>query len=123
MEYTKELGNHLKTIDFTGLPVMIWGFSSLKIKAQEFIPCLIEEIERLQSLTQWVPVTEIKNTHSGNRVIIHMANDFIVIATYYKEVGGNGHFRNDNGSIVAFSDVIEYKDVPQFTRLPTEGVK
>jgi len=79
---------------------------------------LLDEIDRLTAANKWVSVSEIKKTHSGNRVLIHMANDFVVIATYYKHDGG--HFRNDNGSIVAFNDVIEYMNIPLPTP-PTGG--
>jgi len=78
---------------------------------------ILDDLARLTALTQWIPVREIKKTHSANRVIIHMANDFIVIATYYKQHDSNGFFRNDNGSIVAYDDVIEFCQIPKIQKV------
>jgi len=76
---------------------------------------IVAEFKRLDTETaanKWVSVSEIKNTHSGNRVLIQMVNDYVVIATYYKDGSNDGYFRNDNGDIVAFNDVIQYTNLP-----------
>ena len=97
----------------------------LEPPAGEVVCELIDELTRLQSVEkaqEWIPVSKIHNTHSGNRVIIHMANDFVVIATFFMQNGLNGFFRNDNGSIVAYDDVIEYINIPKFAT-PTGETK
>jgi hypothetical protein len=70
------------------------------------------EIEHLQARVQeleqerrWIPVSELSETI---RALVYMSNDYIVIATYYKNIDT---WKNDCGSII--ENVIKYQPLPQ----------
>ena len=67
---------------------------------------------QLQQASRWIPVEEISKGHNAHRVQILMKNNYVVIATYYRDDDNSDeHFINDSGDYIDFSDVISFKEI------------
>jgi len=76
MEYTKELHNAIKGLDFSADSIKIFVPGSGIIRTQQLIPCLLAEITRLQSLTQWVRVEDRLPEVKKNTLFLCQFRDF-----------------------------------------------
>jgi len=112
MEYTKEL--HKRMREQTQ-----WkkAFPTQQNEGAE-VKCLLDEIDRLQSLTQWVPVTE--SQPEIGEVVLVCKDDYAPIVCEYSDM--YDYSRCGQGDFILHGDVIEathWMPLP----LPPEGVK